>query len=97
MMFLTSETCFVDGRRSIYASGCINACPESQKRLKSLGTYHGEAVGIAMHPRSLTHIRRALAQGVSDHLLFVFIATFVTSVKQLVHFLKFVATFCASV
>ena len=31
-------------------------------------------------------IRRALAQGVSDHLLFVFIATFVTSVKQLLHF-----------
>ena len=32
-------------------------------------------------------IRRALAQGVSDHLLFVFIATFVMSVKQLLHFL----------
>ena len=42
-------------------------------------------------------IRRALAQGVSDHLFFVFIATFVKSVKQLLHFLDFVATFCASV
>ena len=31
-------------------------------------------------------IRRALAQGVSDHRLFVLNATFVTSVKQLVHF-----------
>ena len=31
-------------------------------------------------------IRQALAQGVSDHRFFVFIATFVTCVKQLLHF-----------
>ena len=43
------------------------------------------------------YIRRALAQGVSDHELCVFIATFVTSVKQLLHLFDFVATFVASV
>ena len=42
-------------------------------------------------------IRWALAQGVSDHELSVFIATFVMSVKQLLHFLDFVATFLVSV
>ena len=41
----------------------------------------------------MREIRRALAQGVSDHLCFVFIATFVMSVKQLLHFVDFVATF----
>ena len=42
-------------------------------------------------------IGRALVQGVSDHDFFVFVATFVTSVKQLVHFFDFVATCVASV
>ena len=43
------------------------------------------------------NIRRALAQGVSDHRLFVFIATFVMSVKQLLHLFDVGATICVSV
>ena len=42
-------------------------------------------------------IRRALAQGVSDHMFFVFIATFVMSAIFVLHVLYFVATFCVSV
>ena len=42
-------------------------------------------------------IRRALAQGVSDHRRFVSIATCVTSVKQLLHLFDFGAICCAPV
>ena len=42
-------------------------------------------------------IRRALAQGVSDHGLFGFNATFVMFVNQLLHCFYFVATFRVSV
>ena len=45
----------------------------------------------------ILYIRRALAQGTSDHELSVCVATFVTSVKHLLHLFDFVATILTSV